>query len=210
MTDEQLRNAYERALDRRTGDRTRRHACPDPDALLALAQRRGSDTERLALLDHVGSCVDCARELELLRAIVRAERREQPPRVQPWRGVSIALAAGLVLAVVFGPVRERLRRRPDTFRGGAAEVGVIGPANDTVVGNSAVTFSWRSVAGANRYTLEVVDQAGDVARSVVSSDTAAILPAASLAAGDYKWWVRARTPGSELRSVARGIRVRIQ
>src|SRR5687768_16428906 len=129
MNDEALRAAYARAMtEPRSADRA---GCPAPDALIALVQRTGPEDMRLATLDHTMSCAACQADFELLRAIDAADRRETATsrRTLRWhRPLMLALAASVVLAIGIGPGRDWLAdRQPDTLRGDASAVTVVGP-----------------------------------------------------------------------------------
>src|SRR5688500_9109511 len=100
MTDDELRDAYARAMAARTS--TTRTGCPRPDALVALVRRDGPEATRLETLDHTMACAACRQEFELLRAIDAGERRASGPAVLPFRWqrpLALAIAASLVLAV---------------------------------------------------------------------------------------------------------------
>jgi hypothetical protein len=95
----------------------------------------------------------------------------------------------------------------DTTRGGeAGGVVLVQPGAETRAGEP-LTFTWRPVAGANRYQLELLDSAGAVAASAATTDTTAAPEAVgALPPGQYRWWVRAlladtRTARSPLRDL---------
>ena len=226
MTDARLRELYEQALAAR-GAGVRAH-CVTPDAMLALVRREGAEDERLATLDHVMACRECARELELLRAIEQAgaasgaaavaPEREGAATVVPLRGrarpawqrfVPLALAASLLLAIGIG-VLDRGPRAEDVTRGDAAAVTLLAPGPDVRSG-PPVTFVWRPVPHALRYTLEVLDDDGNVVFTTATPDTTVTITDASrLAPGaEYRWWVRAVDPEAAQRaSPMRPLRVR--
>jgi len=70
LNDERLRLAYGSLLEGRTDGSRRSH--PEPEALVALAERSGSEAVRLEVLDHVMTCDACRRELDLVRASLSA------------------------------------------------------------------------------------------------------------------------------------------
>jgi hypothetical protein len=135
----------------------------------------------------------------------------------PWRRVvPIALAASVLVAVGL-----QLRRGGDTapvFRGGNEAVTAHGPAGDVAVGTAAggapLVFGWRPVADASRYELEVMDGEGSVVYSASTSDSVINVPARDAAERfrtgvEYRWWVRAVTPGDpQPRSALRSFRLR--
>jgi hypothetical protein len=204
MTDERLRDLYQHAIDARASGP--RAACPEPERLLALARREGSEEERLRTLDHAMSCSDCMRELELLRAIEQAGAGSSGPRIVTarstplsWRrALPLALAASLVLAVGIS-LRERgTKVRPDDVeRGDGASLVVHGPSERTVDRTDSLAIAWSPVSGASRYVVEVLDDAGRAVLTQPSSDTLLVLrDLRSLAPGrEYRWWVRTDDAG---------------
>lgn len=213
MSDDKLRQLYARATTARTSPR--RADCPVPEALEALAQRNGSEKQRLLTLDHVMSCADCRQEFELFRAIAHAGRTETGATVARVRWsrplvftVGAALAAGLALVAVLGPWSIRQSgREPSSAIRGTTEITLAAPAADTLVSAGRLTFVWRSVSDARRYTLDVLTPAGAVRASRETTDTTATIPAAELGAGDLRWSVRAQLDGGELHSPTRRLRV---
>ena len=205
MNDERLRELYGRAIDARTTGA--RADCPAPERLLALARREGDEQERLRTLDHVMTCGDCMRELELLRAIESAGANTPASSVVAartsaisWqRAVPLALAASLVLAVGIS-LRQRAAggRRDDVDRGSPSSLVVHGPSERTVRQGDSLALAWRPVPGASRYVVEVLDDAGRAVMAQPSSDTLLVLrDLRALTPGrDYRWWVRTDDAGS--------------
>jgi hypothetical protein len=219
LTDARLRELHERMLDAR-GEATRER-CATPEALLAVVRHEGPEDERLATLDHVMSCGDCVRELELLRALERAgaeggrehagDAVEFRPRLSWRRFTPLALAASVILAVAIGLMRrDGGPSADDISRSGDEAVTLLAPAAELAAGDP-VLFVWRPVAGATRYELELVDDAGNVAFSTTTADTTATLPAARrlVPGAEYRWAVRVVDPlGSQRASAMRALRVR--
>ena len=204
MTDEELRSAYARATS--TPRPASRTACPSPDELLALARREGPEASRLATLDHAMGCESCQKELELLRAIEAAERRETGHgRAARWRGpLAIALAASALLAIGLGPGREWFgSRQPDAMRGDSGSVALLDPEPAASIAADSIVFAWRSVAGATRYVVELLDRDGNAVLGTTTIDTTVVLSRAAAPAGDYRWWVVAEVPGGQQRSEVR-------
>ena len=208
MTDEELRRAYSRAMSaERPADRA---GCPSPDALLALARREGPESARLATLDHAMACDTCQKELELLRAIAVADRRETGnARAARWRTpLTLALAASVLLAIGLGPGRDWLANRDGSvMRGGSDSVALLRPETGAVIAADSIVFTWRDVAGADRYLVELLDQQGNAVLATKTIDTTAVLPRMGIPSGEYRWWVVAELPGGERRSEARPIRL---
>jgi hypothetical protein len=213
VTDDALRRAYARHLaDRALPGRER---CATPEALLALVERRGSESDRLATLDHAGSCEACRRDLELLRAVHRAG--DTPVRRPALRWVSWVpasrgrLAAAAVIVVAIGAVATMTVRRHDAvMRGGPPVVRLVSPA-DSVPAGGPVRLTWRSAPGTERYEVELLSATGDSMFSASTPDTVLTVPAAVVLVpgGEYLWSVRAvRRDGTHAASAPLRFRLR--
>ena len=202
MNDERLRAAYSRVLAARGNGRT---GCPAPEDIDGLATRRGSEDARLATLDHVMSCSECRRELDLLRSVLRAGTAANPLRPRLF-----ALAATLMLAAGAGLI-WRAASGPGTgpLRGAGSSVVLLAPAEGAVQAGPPVLV-WRPVAGAVGYRVEVLDRAGTVVATGAGPDTVLRLPADALAPADstYRWRVVAELgTGASVSSTIRRLRV---
>jgi hypothetical protein len=209
MSDTRLQELYAQALARRSDSTS--VDCVTPEQLLALVRREGAESDRLATLDHVMGCPACQREFDLLRAVESSGRRitaQRPVRSIGRRLAPLALAASLLLAVGVG-LLVRNRSAGDTVRGGGGQLTLLSPETEVTPGQP-ITFSWRSLAGVNRYQIEVLDQNGTAIFSQVTRDTTIIWRARLPAGKQYQWWVRDLTPGSHLVSPVRPLRVRSQ
>jgi hypothetical protein len=73
--DERLRQLYQRSMTSadRDGERPA-NGCTSREDLALLASGDGDEARRLAILDHVMTCADCQRELDLVRAAGSAAR----------------------------------------------------------------------------------------------------------------------------------------
>jgi len=212
MTDEELRAAYMRA--EKTERPSSRAGCPDPDAVIALVQRKGPEVTRLETLDHTMSCAACRREFELLRAIDAGEQREAKgdARARPARWhqpLMLALAASIVLAIGVGPGLDWWRERDATVtRGDAGSIIIVSPESDAALPAAPRRFVWRTVPGAGRYTVELLGADFSPRISETTADTSIVLSGVTdLATGEYRWWVRAELPGGERRSEVRTLRI---
>ena len=206
--DTRLRDAYARAVEMRRAPN--RDACPSPTALFALVRREGEETVRLETLDHALACHECRGELELLRAIETAGgavTHRAVERLRWRRAASVALAASVLLAVTVGPGRRVWDNEGEpVMRGEGDAVTLLAPpSSEAVTTASPLAFAWRAVPGAQRYTFELLTTEGTVALQRATTDTTLIVaPPHGLRAGEYRWWVSARTDaGASLRSGAR-------
>ncbi|MFW6078156.1 MAG: hypothetical protein ACODAE_00950 [Gemmatimonadota bacterium] len=180
-----------------------RSGCPSPEELRALVEREGPEGERLSVLDHVMSCPSCRREFELLRATASARSRSLRPG-RRWSRAGLAAAAVIAL-LVGGPLVWRLadvRDGPsEVMRGEEEAVRVIGPIG--VVSEPPTALTWRSLPGAVRYAVDLVDRDGRAIVSEETRDTTLVLTDAAQLADDreYLWWVEAiRLDGTRVRS----------
>ena len=215
VTDEALREAYQRALDARRV--TGREACVSPEAMLSLLRREGSEEQRLEALDHVMGCGACRSEFELLRSIEQAgaaatERATHAVLQFPRRfAVPLALAASLILVVTVGQ-RLRMAGGADVERGRTDGITLLGPPPEISPGTSP-TFAWKPVPGAERYELEVLDEKGTVVFGAKTSETSVTIsdPLLSAPGKSFHWWVRATTASGDQRaSAARSLRVQMK
>ena len=119
-------------------------------------------------------------------------------------GVAVFLVA-IGLAVVIFTLRAGPRIEP--LPSGAAEVTLVSPAANAEFTHDT-RFVWRSVRGATDYVLQLLNEAGEVVWSQVSTDTMLVLPASAPVIGGmrYSWLVRANLrDGTTANSSARSI-----
>ena len=165
--DERLRGAYGASLEKRGRDVRGSH--PEPEALLALVERSGSEAVRLGLLDHVMACDTCRRELDLVRASVAAAGT---PRQATWfRSPSIGLMAlAATLLVVAG---VRLYVASSDSEAGPRMRGGSGVATHPVrwLPNVGAGLAWTPTTGAESYRVEVVDESGAAVVDSTMRDT---------------------------------------
>jgi hypothetical protein len=209
VNDQQLRAIYSGIMTSRQG--RRQSACPDPEAILALVRREGSEETRVATLDHVMSCADCRSEFDLVRSIELAGA-EAGAIARPGRRwmAPLALAASVLLAVVIG--RYALPGAPerDVVRSGEkGRLTLLAPPTEATTG-SPILVAWHPIEGAGRYRLEVMNAGGEVVLEAETADTAVVLQStADLEPGEYQWWVGATAP-ADVRSALRPLRLRAQ
>lgn len=198
MNDAQLREWYTEGLEARAG--AGRTECPKPAEMQAVLERRGSEEERLARLDHVMACPECLREFELLRTIHSASPR---PR---YGARVLALAASVALlasaAVLWRATSLTTSGAPDTLRGQAVSL-LLQPVDGALLELPA-TFAWQAVEGARRYRFEFIDEGGDVVITRQTTDTtlAVAMDSTLVAGATYRWWIIADLAGGrQLRAV---------
>jgi hypothetical protein len=152
----------------------------------------GSESDRLALLEHVLRCPTCGPELDLIRAASEgarsAERRVPATR---W----LALAAMAILVVGLGALILRGRAvtpTADVMRGNRAAMSLIAPAvGDRVA--TPVRITWHAIEGATTYRVELLSTSGELVANWNTADTTASIPdSAHVRANEhYDVWVRA-------------------
>jgi hypothetical protein len=204
--DDELRAAVARAGG---PDAQHRADCPSPDALLAAIRGEGPEAERLDVLDRALRCAACRREMALLHAVSGSAA---PARALPsaWRRFApVALAATLLLAVGI-VARTQWRQPDDTTRDVGSDLpALIAPAASAVADTGLVTFVWRPVPGALRYTLEILSANGGILFTGATADTVLVARMDTLARGEQRWWVQARMDdGTSHHSVIRPLRLR--
>lgn len=233
LNDAGLRSLYAPIFKRRVESRQN---CPSGDTILALIRRQGDERERLLTLDHVMSCGPCKSDFKVLQTVEEAGQklvRDEKPIVTPvsvpitrsvnsanlvtppaarrWSYPILAFAASAVIAIGIGSNFASSNKEARVERGVTEAVGLVAPAESTMVSSAAsLTFYWNSVPRAIEYHFELLDSAGRVIVSSVTSDTSITFPNL----GDqidselsYRWWVRSVTPGGEFeRSEMRLIR----
>ena len=214
--DDALRTAY--TTVRGTGDE-HQPDCPSAEALQAALAGRESrklgnfDAEYLATLDRALTCPACRREIALLHAFAESQARDEATRARrsPWKAlVPMALAASILL--VAGAIAVRTwgtqDLSDDVLRGGGA-MSLVAPPNGASASPGSVTFTWRRVPNALRYTLELDASDGTVLYTTPTVDTTIVAPLAKIPPGEHRWLVRTKTDfGAELRSETRVLRVR--
>ena len=185
MNDEQLRRVYKKFLEQRSHERDA--ADVSPEAMLDLAEGRGSEAERLRTVDRIMQSEEARREFELLRAAVAASR--PPARVipRPW-----LVAASLLIVVTGSAVVWRATHPASVLRGDAPAVTLSSPSDAPSV-SGALVFAWRRVPNAVSYEIELVEASGTLVQMATVKDTSWTPPATvHLAHGvEYRWWVRA-------------------
>ncbi len=214
VSDEALREAYQRALDARRV--TGREPCVSPEAMLSLLRREGTEEQRLETLEHVMGCGACRSEFELLRAIEQAgasaatNERARPAvlRIPRRFVVPLALAASLILVVTVGR-RLTAPGAPDVERGRMHGVTLLGPPVEIPPG-MAPTFAWKPVPGAQRYELEVLDEKGNLVWGAKTGGTSVTMsdPLLTTPGRNLRWWVRATDEsGTQRASAVRSLRI---
>jgi hypothetical protein len=168
--DERLRLAYGASLeDAAPGARTGAQSHPEPEALVALVERSGSEAHRLEVLDHVMACDACRRDLDLIRASLVAAG---VPRQRTWfRSPSIGLMAIAATLVIAAGVRLFVASgEPDAgslMRGGSA----VSTYPVRWLPSVGAGLAWRPTDGAASYRIEVVDDAGAAVVDSTMRDT---------------------------------------
>jgi hypothetical protein len=187
MNDEELRREYQRST---RGVPPGTH--PEPEQLEKIVSGAGSESERLAMLEHVLRCPTCRPELDLLRAASEGARAaERPMPATRW----LALAAMAILVVGIGALVLRGRGAApaaDVMRGHQQALSLIEPAAGDRIA-APVRVTWHAIDGATSYRVELLSTSGELVASWNTSDTSSAIPdTAHVRANDaYDVWVRA-------------------
>ena len=217
MTDDaELRDAYRELITARVP--SDRSDCPAPEALLAVVERTGDEAERLATIDHVMRCAACRRDFDLLRAAALSAEQvaaDEPPALQVVRGGgssarrfplrSVAVAAGLVVAVGIGTLTWRPGRRQPLLRGDANTVLLLAPEPRP---DGSALLRWRTVPGAAAYRVEVFAPSGRTVAADTVRDSTFVFPAGKARPEEpLRWMVTAlHGDGHEVHSRAERVR----
>jgi hypothetical protein len=158
-------------------------------------------------------CADCRRDFDLLRtAVASAEQAAagEPPVLHVVRGGgrssarrfplrSVAVAAGLVVAVGVGLLSWHPGTRQPLLRGEANTVVLLAPEQRP---DGSALLRWRTVPGAAAYRVEVFAPNGQTVAADTVSDSTFVLPAPEVS-GQLRWMVTAlHGDGHEVRSPA--------
>jgi hypothetical protein len=193
VNDDELQRAYARSITTPPD----RAGCPGPEAIGDLVARKGTEPARLEVLDHVMSCAECRRDLDLLLVADRAGARSAlAPR---W--LAGAAAAILVIGVAAVGARTLLRERAAEVERGGAPPLALTPERGAVA-SRPVTLRWHAVSGGREYRVELLAADGAPRWTATTSDSFAVVPDSAVARdGEYGWWVTARlADGSSIRS----------
>jgi len=143
-----------------------------------------------------------------------APRDGAPRDGAPWwtrPGVTAAGAALLGAVLLGGGLWQAWHASPnavdaETLRAAAVAADRIALVGADVTAGDGARLTWRSVPGATRYHVEVLDAAGDVVFAAGTPDTTLALPDSvrPRASAPYEWSVRARTADGGTRRSAPG------
>jgi hypothetical protein len=190
--------------------------CPDPAAARAILAGFSSEKERLAFVDHLIECRDCATEHRTSRAVARwsdeaavqiggapaaiaesAPAGVPAPRAARWWIAAAAVVAAAGIALV-------LARRPAGGTGASSERGTGAivmaatlPPDGARLASPPSRLAWEALPGATGYEVSIYDsESSPIWKSDrVTSPTVGLPPevAAKLPAGrSYLWRVVAR------------------
>jgi hypothetical protein len=195
-SDFELRRAYDRLLAVRTGEGG--GGCIQPESILALVEKSDDEEMRLRTLDHVMACPSCRQEFELLKALNPVTSRQGTPRrsLFSFAPRGLAWAASLILLVGAGSLwMGALRPDPETvLRGDETELRLVSPEAGGPI-REGMTFVWHPLPDGFEYTVEILDQEGEVVFAGSTRDTTFTV-AGPIQGGDsrgLRWWVTART-----------------
>lgn len=205
-------------------------AAPDAAGLDLLVDASGDEDARFAMIEQLLGSPDGARTLAHIVAARTSTAAaseyfdgldETPTNTRAFVGGATAtrridafsrlkpvlLAASLMLVAGTSWYVFTLPRMGDEVRSAGSAVELL--AVPTVVAQSPITLRWKALREDARYSVEVLDVNDVPVFSADTNITQAIVPAASLKPGTYRWYVRARASDrSEVRSRVESFTVR--
>jgi len=132
-------------------------------------------------------------------------RRPSPRRVTGF--TPLLLAASLMLVAGTSWFMLAQPRAGDELRASLADLQLLAVAPSAA--GTPITLRWKPLRAETRYSVEVLDAADAPVFQLETSATQGLVPAASLKAGTYRWYVRARMADqSEIRSQVESFVVR--
>lgn len=192
--DAPLRDAWRRLQAQRGGEGADRLPL---ERIRELAEQPSITAADYTDLDLVLADPVMRAEYETLRTVARAQ--PAPPRA--WWPPLAAAAAVVLAAGALLLMRARTPAAPEPMRGDSADVELVGTTTEAITG-ADVTFVWRTVPGAERYVLELVDGEAEPLLAISTSDTTHRI--AALPADVQAWSVTAHLrDGRVLRPVSR-------
>lgn len=200
--DATLRALYARLAQQRAAQPA---APPVPvETIHALAAGTHPGNDREALLDTVLADPAMRAEFRFFRDVLREGPRAEGFRVARWAG-PLALAASVTIAVTLGT--RLMNQDPGPLRGGDVGVAVVSPGTSVSAGD--VRFTWRPIAGAESYDLEVTRDDGVSIMRTTTTDTT-VLAALPASPDTLRWWLTVRRDDGRVeRSPVRPLMVRV-
>jgi hypothetical protein len=184
--------------------------CPCPDDLVRFVEGGTSRKARARTMEHLASCVDCARivqsllrlggEVDKLTGMPGTLQSDPSARFQgrreshevPWRRRTVFATLGLGVLAVVTIFLIRISDRPVVRGVSGVEIKLTYPKRGEAVTSGDIEFRWEAVPRASRY---VVDLFGSALEKILSSepviDPSYELPAnagQALAAGYTFFW----------------------
>lgn len=205
-------------------------ASPDAAAIDALADASSDEEARFAVIEQLLGSPDGAQTLAHIVAARTSTAaageyfdglNETPTNLRAFVGGAAAhrqsdalsrlkpvlLAASLMLVAGTSWYVFTLPRTGDEVRSAGSAVELL--AVPTEAAQSPITLKWKALRDDARYSVEVLDANDVPVFSADTNSTQAVVPAASLKPGTYRWYVRARaTDRSEIRSRVESFTVR--
>lgn len=174
LKDEDLRRLYRSYITVRTPGN--RKGCPSLESLVLFFESRARTRKKLKIIDHITNCSPCAKEFDFLLELQRYQNQmiQQAQRAQPikqsviswpallkragplWRFSPVFIGAMLVIASLVIIIQKW--GRFDRVRATSSSVALIQP-NQKHPASSPLMFKWKEVNGAEKYILELYDEA---------------------------------------------------
>ncbi len=200
--------------------------CPSEDQLVSYLRRDQGEAEVTRIEEHLVVCRACrliilsqqavpveAVEDFILPAMIKQEFGRLPHQQQSFltrwpKAPALAIAAMLLIAITAGGLwrlnnkTEPQNARSETFRADRkrqVSLSVVSPTENAVVPASDLEFKWTPEADALRYTVVVLDEAGNIVQQAETTANSLLIKTKLLQSGKkYFWRVRAKlTDGTE-------------
>jgi hypothetical protein len=171
----------------------------DPDLVASYLENTCDGEERARVEAHLAECSDCSREIAALDETIRTlpglgRGRMAIPLVA--LGVAAAIAGLIVLRP--SDVPEEIPAGPPIVQRSQPEerssIEILAPATGAVVDAGEVILRWAPIEPDARYLVTVTSSDGDSVWALMTADSAAAIPVALDAGGEYLWYVDALLP----------------
>ncbi|HET6363066.1 MAG TPA: zf-HC2 domain-containing protein [Gemmatimonadota bacterium] len=171
----------------------------DPGQTASYLENACEGEERSRIEAHLAECTECCRELVDLDQTIRTmPTRARGRTVIPL--IVVGAAAALVGLYVLQPSETAQvvpedapivqRSQPEERSG----IAILGPEAGAVVDAGEVVLRWAPVEPDARYLVTVTTSDGDSVWALMTPDSAAAIPVALEAGGEYLWYVDALLP----------------
>lgn len=173
ISNDELKQIYEEYVRGRAA--SGRADCPDPETLVKIAMPGAQVGNRKELLDHIGTCSPCTKELKLIlnfhretdalsAQLIKSQKRRPFDQIQSSSStltpqVVKFAAAFFGIAMTFLSLYLVVSRNntPAKFRSAMPLITLLSPNGDVRI-STPLLFQWQAVPEAAYYVLEIFDE----------------------------------------------------